>query len=68
METFFKRGQTCHDRERRESAVERYLVSGQTWVDTHPASPKVGQSPILSTETIFSGKAASHQVYFFQNL
>jgi hypothetical protein len=43
METFFKQGQTCHDRENREVAVERYLASGQILVDTHPASPRVSQ-------------------------
>lgn len=44
MEASFKRGQTYHDRENRESAVERYLASGQTRVHTHPASPKVSQN------------------------
>jgi hypothetical protein len=44
METFFKRGQACHDRENREIAMEKYLASGQTWVDTYPASPKLSQN------------------------
>jgi hypothetical protein len=31
------------NRERCEMAKERDLVSGQTWIETHPASPKVSQ-------------------------
>jgi hypothetical protein len=33
MEMSFKQGQTCHERERSEIAKERYLASGQIWVD-----------------------------------
>jgi len=44
METPFKRGQTCHDRENSESAVERSLASGPIWVHSHPAAPKARQN------------------------
>jgi len=43
MERVFKQGQTCHERECSESAQESYLASGQIWIDTRPASPKVSQ-------------------------
>jgi hypothetical protein len=44
MEVSFKPSQTCHDREWKEIAKERYPTSDQTWADTHPASPKVIQT------------------------
>jgi hypothetical protein len=44
MERSFKRGQTYHDEERSEIVKERYLASGQTRIDTYPASPKVSQT------------------------
>jgi len=38
MEMSFKRGQTCHDKERSEIAKERYLASGQNRIDTGSGS------------------------------
>ena len=52
MEMSFKRGQTCHDKERSEIAKERYLASGQNRIDTHPASPKVSQIQLIRQTTI----------------
>jgi hypothetical protein len=42
-ETSFKRDQSWHEREISKVAKGSYLAPGQTWLDTHPASPKVSQ-------------------------
>jgi hypothetical protein len=51
MEMSFKRGQTCHDKERNEIAKERYLAPSQNRIDTHLASPKVRQIRLMSKFT-----------------